>query len=109
MTKRNAGMRSKRDSRRRLAGARWVLVAGFLLPMAASHGATLAVSVDDGAAPLADAVVSLESPSAAAAVQPTRAELDQRGSQFVPRVLAITRGTQVTFPNRDKVRLRSHP
>jgi plastocyanin len=30
-----------------------------------------------------------------------RARLDQRGEQFVPRVLAITAGTTVDFPNSD--------
>ena len=30
-----------------------------------------------------------------------RARMDQRGEQFVPRVLAITVGTTVDFPNND--------
>lgn len=31
-----------------------------------------------------------------------RARMDQRGEQFVPRVLAITAGTVVDFPNNDR-------
>jgi plastocyanin len=34
-------------------------------------------------------------------LRPGRARLDQRGEQFVPRVLAITVGTVVDFPNND--------
>jgi plastocyanin len=30
-----------------------------------------------------------------------RAHIDQRGEQFIPRVLAVTVGTTVEFPNRD--------
>jgi plastocyanin len=30
-----------------------------------------------------------------------RAHIDQRGEQFIPRVLAVTVGTTVDFPNRD--------
>jgi plastocyanin len=33
---------------------------------------------------------------------PGRARMDQRAEQFVPRVLAITVGTTVDFPNNDK-------
>ena len=34
-------------------------------------------------------------------MKPGRARLDQRGQQFVPRVLAITVGTTVDLPNND--------
>jgi plastocyanin len=34
-------------------------------------------------------------------LKPGRARMDQRGEQFVPRVLAITVGTVVDFPNSD--------
>jgi hypothetical protein len=33
---------------------------------------------------------------------PGRARMDQRAEQFVPRILAITAGTTVDFPNNDK-------
>jgi plastocyanin len=34
-------------------------------------------------------------------LRPGRVKMDQRGQQFVPRVLAITAGTTVDFPNSD--------
>jgi plastocyanin len=34
-------------------------------------------------------------------LRPGRAKMDQRGQQFIPRVLAITVGTTVEFPNSD--------
>ena len=34
-------------------------------------------------------------------LRPGRARMDQRGEQFVPRVLAVTVGTSVEFPNND--------
>jgi len=33
---------------------------------------------------------------------PGRARMDQRAEQFVPRILAVTAGTTVDFPNNDK-------
>jgi plastocyanin len=36
-------------------------------------------------------------------IEPQRATLDQRNETFVPRVLAITVGTTVDFPNSDRV------
>jgi plastocyanin len=49
-------------------------------------------------------VVYLESAPRAAfgELPPARARMDQRGEQFVPRVLAVTVGTTVDFPNNDK-------
>ena len=66
--------------------------------------ATLTIEVDAGGSPLADAVVSLHSDAAAAASFPARVNLNQREGQFDPRVLPITVGTEVGFPNNDKVR-----
>jgi plastocyanin len=34
-------------------------------------------------------------------LRPKRAKMDQKGQQFIPRVLAITVGTTVDFPNSD--------
>jgi plastocyanin len=79
------------------------LGAGSLLSASAA-AATLIMQVDDGQAPLADAVVSLHSPTAAAAVRAGEAVLDQRDSQFAPRLLAIPTGSDVAFPNSDNVR-----
>lgn len=81
------------------------LALGFiLLQDHAASASTLTVRVDDGAKPVADAVVSLHSPGAAAAMRAGSAELDQRDSQFSPHVLPIMAGTQVRFPNTDRVR-----
>ncbi len=70
----------------------------------AALAATLTVGVDDGAKPVTDAVASLHSPAAAAAMRAGSAELDQRDSQFSPHVLPIMAGTHVRFPNTDRVR-----
>ena len=54
--------------------------------------------------PLANAVVFLvPAADSAAAVAPVRARLDQRGLSFVPRVLVVTPGSIVEFPNSDPV------
>jgi plastocyanin len=60
--------------------------------------------VTGSGAPAADAVVSLHSPAAVAATRAGRATIDQRASQFVPRVTVVTVGTPVVFPNSDNVR-----
>jgi plastocyanin len=80
------------------------LSAALLAPCTSTQAATFSLGIDDGRLPVAEAVVSLHSAAAAEAVAGSRAELNQSGSQFVPRVLAVTRGTAVTFPNRDRVR-----
>lgn len=54
--------------------------------------------------PIADAVVSLHSPQAAAAVKPAPAVIDQRDTQFQPLVSVIHTGSRVQFPNSDNVR-----
>lgn len=50
------------------------------------------------------AVVYLESvlQQAFEDIRPGRVRMDQRGEQFLPRVLAVTVGTVVEFPNNDK-------
>jgi plastocyanin len=50
-------------------------------------------------------VVSLDDTPALVAMadrNPARARMDQRGEQFSPRVLAVSTGTTVEFPNNDK-------
>lgn len=55
--------------------------------------------------PLADAVVFLESREARAAAKPMAGvEIEQAAKQFTHRVSVVTTGTEVAFPNRDKVR-----
>lgn len=60
---------------------------------------------DPQGAPLAQAVVYLESPAAQRRVQPLpKQRITQVQRTFVPAVLPVTRGTQVEFPNEDTVR-----
>lgn len=81
---------------------------GVMLWALAGLAAAASVQIDvrDAAGkPLSEAVVFLESPEAARLVKPMAgAEMAQVDKQFLPRVLVVTRGTEVTFPNQDKVR-----
>ncbi|HEY1772068.1 MAG TPA: methylamine utilization protein [Gammaproteobacteria bacterium] len=80
---------------------------GLLLGFAcAAQAADLTVSVTDThGKPVAQAVISLEpvSGSTLAAPEDTRAIMDQRDREFVPHVLAVQVGTDVTFPNSDDI------
>ena len=91
----------------RLAGRSGLTVAlsvlVWLLPGAAA-AAEIRVRIDDGRRGLSDAVVSLHSSAAKSAVRPRPARMDQRGSQFTPRVLTVQAGSAVTFPNSDNIR-----
>jgi plastocyanin len=53
--------------------------------------------------PAPDTVVWLDAPSAPPPATPPHAVLDQRNLAFSPRVLVIRAGTQVDFPNNDRV------
>jgi plastocyanin len=53
--------------------------------------------------PEASAVVWLEHPGSSQAGRPGRVVLDQRNTEFVPRVLAVRMGTTIEFPNNDRV------
>jgi plastocyanin len=86
-------------------------LAGLLLALTAltAHSvsaAPLEVRVLDRAGqPLAQAVVTLESAAARAAVRPARGlEMQQIDRQFVPGVMVVPLGSQLRFPNRDRVR-----
>ena len=69
---------------------------------ALAPAAPLQLRIDDGAAPVADAVASLHAAAAPAAAG-TRAVMDQRNTAFVPGVLPVQAGTSVSFPNSDSV------
>ncbi len=87
------------------AGAALLLgVLSGLVPLARS--ATLQVNVqDEQGRPVPDAVVFLESREAARAARPMDGvEVAQQDRAFVPGVQVVTRGTAVSFPNRDTVR-----
>jgi plastocyanin len=88
---------------RRVVGA-WWLVASVGGGLAAAAPVGVTVTQPNGA-PLAGAVVFLESAQAAQAAKPLpNAEMAQEKKEFAPGVLVVTRGTSVTFPNRDTVR-----
>ena len=60
---------------------------------------------DPRSRPLADAVVFLESEQARRQVRPVAGlEMAQNHKQFVPQVLIVPVGSEVSFPNRDTVR-----
>lgn len=84
-------------------GMRSMLACAALLCAAAPAGAVEIDIVASGAGkPLADAVFSLEGARPATA-NGARAVMDQRGSQFLPHVLAVQSGTAVAFPNSDQI------
>jgi plastocyanin len=59
---------------------------------------------DDGK-PLADGALFLDSKEARAALKPAvGVEIEQASKQFTRRVTVVPLGSEVTFPNRDKVR-----
>ncbi len=83
---------------------RLLLIGVLTMPLA--HAATVSVQLQDAAGkPLPDGVVFLESREAKQLAKPMAgAEIAQVARQFTPRVLVVTAGTAVTFPNRDTVR-----
>ncbi|KTC19472.1 hypothetical protein AO391_09105 [Pseudomonas marginalis ICMP 9505] len=80
------------------------LVILLLSAHALAAAATLEVTVHqaDGTS-VGDAVVTLQGPIGAPAGT-LKADMDQRGQQFAPHVLAVHTGTQVRFPNSDNIR-----
>jgi plastocyanin len=83
-------------------------VAIFLATLVAAPAiaATVDIEVRDGAnKSLIDAVVFLESTEASRLAKPLQGvEMVQEAKQFNPAVLVVPVGTEVSFPNNDKVR-----
>lgn len=78
----------------------------FALQGLAAQAATVEIKVrgSDGK-PLPEAVIFLESREAKAAAKPVaNVEIAQAERRFVQRVTLVTAGSEVHFPNRDKVR-----
>jgi plastocyanin len=71
-----------------------------------ASGAAIVVQVHDAAGkPLADVVLYAEAEAGVAAPKnPRPATIEQRGLKFLPLVSVIQTGSQVAFPNNDKVR-----
>ena len=84
--------------------ARAALFATIWLLALDGQAAEVRITVRAGGKPVTDAVASLHSAAAAAAATPEAAVIDQRNTQFTPRVSVITTGTRVRFPNSDNVR-----
>lgn len=87
----------------------WVACAwGYALAglLATAHAGTVQVDVLDAAGkPVADAVVFLDSAEASKRVKPlTGVEMAQDKKQFLPGLLVVPVGTEISFPNRDTVR-----
>jgi plastocyanin len=90
-----------------LAAASLAFAAIGLLASGAAEAASAIVDLrTPQGAPVADAVVWLEpaTPSTTKARRPGRAEIRQVKLEFVPFVSVLPVGTQVDFPNRDKVK-----
>lgn len=83
-------------------------LAGPLLAALAFGAAAARVDVqvqDAAGKPLPGAVAMLDSPAARAAVRPRAgAEIEQADKKFTQRVTVVPLGSEVHFPNRDKVR-----
>lgn len=91
---------------RRLAGALAVLaVWAVSVPMARAGGLEGFVKDAEGK-PVADAVVSAVAVPGSRTVNTRagRAIVDQQDKEFVPHVLPVLVGTEVSFPNRDNIR-----
>jgi len=86
--------------------ARLCATVGLMAGAAAAPAVPLEVrAIDRAGQPLAQAVVTLESPAARAAVRPVRGlEMEQIDRQFVPPVRVVPLGSELRFPNRDRVR-----
>lgn len=86
----------------RLQGRVTITVPVSKAPPSAAYGAR---RVDKGAAEagteLTNVVVFLQDMPPPATLPPTRARIVQENETFVPRVVAITRGSTVDFPNAD--------
>ena len=66
--------------------------------------AALQVEVRSGGQPVESAVVTLTPVGRATVVTPMAAVMDQVGSEFKPRLLVVTKGSRVRFPNSDTIR-----
>ena len=78
----------------------------FWILSAQAFGSGIAVQVHDALGkPLADVVLYAE-PDAGAALpkNPKPVQIEQRGLKFLPQVSVVQAGSQISFPNNDKVR-----
>lgn len=86
------------------AFVRQLFLCSLLLPLPV-FAASLALSIqDDTAKPLPDAVVTLRAIRSNAGSVPGKATIAQIDKEFSPHVTVVPVGSQVWFPNRDRVR-----
>jgi plastocyanin len=85
---------------------RGAMLACLCVLSAHAFGSGIVVQVQDAAGkPLADVVLYAEAEGGVAAPKsPRPATIEQRGLKFLPLVSVIQTGSQVAFPNNDKVR-----
>jgi plastocyanin len=73
-------------------------------PVAAgAAGGTVKGTITASGGPVANAVVLVEAPPAAAPPSAAHVVVEQRHMAFMPHVVAVAVGTTVDFPNRDRV------
>jgi plastocyanin len=88
-------------------GKRWTSVLGGLLVLPALvpvAAAELRLLLHSAGAPVANAVVELTPQQGVVKATPRDAVMDQVNTEFVPRVLVVTAGSRVSFPNSDTTR-----
>jgi plastocyanin len=94
---------SQMMSARHMLFTQLVVILSVLVTGSAFAG-TLTVRVTAQGIPLENAVVSLHQAKAPPATHPAPHEMDQRGLNFQPHVLAVQVGSEVRFPNSDNTR-----
>lgn len=81
----------------------WFLL--LALPVAPPTGAAeLRIALTSAGAPVANAVLELTPKQGVVKASPQDAVMDQVNTAFVPRVLVVTVGSRVSFPNSDVTR-----
>ena len=88
-------------------GKRWASVLCGLLGLLAAMpapAAELRLLLQSAGAPVANAVVELSPEQGVVKASPGDAVMDQVNTEFVPRVLVVTAGSRVSFPNSDTTR-----
>ena len=86
----------------RLQGRVSITVPVSTAPPSAAYGARrVEKAVADTGSELTNVVVFLQDVPRPQALQPARARIVQENETFIPRVVAVTRGSTVDFPNAD--------
>lgn len=78
-------------------------VRGSALPSSIYQPRTVAHHRPAGAAEITNVVISLADGRLDGPLPPTPREIQQVHEEFVPRVVAVTRGSSVAFPNEDPI------